>query len=150
VCICSIVLSIIVIRQTHVTYGQQVGVICQYVIVIELHKMRLFIYIPIWMDQIWTFNLVSYTLTGLFAQRITCFPFMVYLISCIYDMTPLRQWQRAGSTIRRLYTGEHARISRRRGLRGGARQAGMYMCVICIGVVCRMSYVVCSMQYMCS
>jgi hypothetical protein len=25
----------------------QVGVICQYVIVIELHKMRLFIYIPL-------------------------------------------------------------------------------------------------------
>jgi hypothetical protein len=36
----------------------QVGVICQYVIVIELDKMRLFIYIPICMDQIWTFNLV--------------------------------------------------------------------------------------------
>jgi hypothetical protein len=32
----------------------------------------------------------TYRLTGLFAQRITCFPFMVYLISCIYDMTPLR------------------------------------------------------------
>jgi hypothetical protein len=32
--------------------------ICQYVIVIELDKRRLFIYIPICMDQIWTFNLV--------------------------------------------------------------------------------------------
>jgi hypothetical protein len=32
--------------------------ICPYVIVIELHKMRLFIYIPYAMDQIWTFNLV--------------------------------------------------------------------------------------------
>jgi hypothetical protein len=43
------------------------------------------------MDQIWTFNLVyiCHTLTGLFAQRITCFPFILYLISCIYDMTPL-------------------------------------------------------------
>jgi hypothetical protein len=62
--------------------------------VFELDKMRLFIYIPIRMDQIWTFNLVYiyviwHTLTGLFAQRITCFPFMLYLISCIYDMTPL-------------------------------------------------------------
>jgi hypothetical protein len=36
----------------------QVGVICQYVIVIELDKRLLFIYIPICMDQIWTFNLV--------------------------------------------------------------------------------------------
>jgi hypothetical protein len=26
--------------------------------VIELHKIRLFIYIPICLDQIWTFNLV--------------------------------------------------------------------------------------------
>jgi hypothetical protein len=32
-----------------------VGAICH---VIELDKMRLFIYSPIWMDQIWTFNLV--------------------------------------------------------------------------------------------
>jgi hypothetical protein len=31
--------------------------ICQYVIVIELDKICLFIYIPICMDQIWTFNL---------------------------------------------------------------------------------------------
>jgi hypothetical protein len=36
---------------------QQVGVICQYFIFIELHKTRIFIYIPIWMDKIWTFNL---------------------------------------------------------------------------------------------
>jgi hypothetical protein len=47
----------------------------------ELHKMRLFIYIP------WTksglLTLFTYTRTGLFAQRITCFPFMVYLISGI-------------------------------------------------------------------
>jgi hypothetical protein len=35
-------------------------------------------------------TLFTYTLTGLCAQRIMCFPFMVYLISCIYDMTPLR------------------------------------------------------------
>jgi hypothetical protein len=36
---------------------QQVGVICQYVIVIELHKRGLLIYIPYAKDQIWTFNL---------------------------------------------------------------------------------------------
>jgi hypothetical protein len=43
------------------SYGRlllQVGVICQYVIVMELHKRRLFIYIPYAKDQIWTFNLV--------------------------------------------------------------------------------------------
>jgi hypothetical protein len=60
----------------------QVGVICQYVIVIELDKRRLFIYIPIWMDQIWSFYLehtygIWHTLTGLFA---TFLYFMVYLI----------------------------------------------------------------------
>jgi hypothetical protein len=39
----------------------------------------------------------TYTLTGLFAQRITCFPFMLYLISCIYDMTPLSgAWRQYG------------------------------------------------------
>jgi hypothetical protein len=37
---------------------RQVGVICPYVIVIELDKRLLFIYSPIRIDQIWTFYLV--------------------------------------------------------------------------------------------
>jgi hypothetical protein len=62
-----------------------------YVIVIELYKMRLFIYIPIWMDQIWTFNLLYIYADWSFLWHLTtCFPFMVYLILYTYDMTPLR------------------------------------------------------------
>jgi hypothetical protein len=45
----------------------QVGVICQYVIVIELHKTRIFIYIPYAKDQIWTFNLAYIYAICLFA-----------------------------------------------------------------------------------
>jgi hypothetical protein len=53
--------------------------------------MRLFIYIPIWMDQIWTFNLLYIYADWSFLWHLTtCFPFMVYLILYTYDMTPLR------------------------------------------------------------
>jgi hypothetical protein len=50
--------------------------------------MRLFIYIPIRLDQIWTFNLV-YIYAGLFAQRITCFPFLAYVLSYILYLVSL-------------------------------------------------------------
>jgi hypothetical protein len=56
--------------------------ICQYVIVIELHKRRLFIYIP------WTksgfLTLFTYSLTGLFANIV----FSFYGLSNLDDMRP--------------------------------------------------------------
>jgi hypothetical protein len=41
------------------------------------------------MDQIWTFNRV-YIYAGLLLHLTSCFPFILFLISGIYDMTPLR------------------------------------------------------------
>jgi poly(A) polymerase Pap1 len=70
-------------------FARLVGVICQYVIVIELHKTHtkycLFIYIPYAKDQIWTFNLVYiYVIRGLvFLLNVCCFPFMPYGLSYI-------------------------------------------------------------------
>jgi hypothetical protein len=57
--------------------------------VIELDKMRFLIYIPIRMDQIWTFNLVYiygiwHTLTGLYTNKVFSFYalcFILYLVS---------------------------------------------------------------------
>jgi hypothetical protein len=61
----------------------QVGVICH---VIELHKICLLSIFPMPRTKSGFLTLFTHTWTGLFAQRITCFPFMVYLISCIYDI----------------------------------------------------------------
>jgi hypothetical protein len=67
------------------TLTHQVGVICPYVIVIELDKSRLFIQIPYPKSGFLTF----FTYTDLVFLLKTCFPFMVYLILYTYDMTPL-------------------------------------------------------------
>jgi hypothetical protein len=66
----------------------QVGVICH---VIELDKMRLFIYIPYAKDQIWTFNLVySYPDWSFCYLTYNVFSFYGLSYSMTYDMTPLR------------------------------------------------------------
>jgi hypothetical protein len=73
-------------------------VICQHVIVIELHKICLFIYIPYChyaKDQIWTFNLVYiYGIRGLVFLLIKCLSFLAYALSysmwhMTYTYTPL-------------------------------------------------------------
>jgi hypothetical protein len=74
----------------HMSYAHMSYANMSYAIVIELDKMHVIVFLsifPIYIDkdQIWTFNLVYIYAMCLFAQRITCFPFMVYLISCIYD-----------------------------------------------------------------